>query len=144
MCADSETNSISLFVSAGQNNIIPINAFGKFHIKMSAVWFYAAQKNDEKVIQFRSPQFRLKYSSGNVQYNSSGITTSELWASPYPMIIYNSNHQIGGLNGMYQWCADLEGQIELEMVRVWGDALSVNDTCIINLELTPIGKGGSQ
>jgi hypothetical protein len=144
MCGDNETHSICLYVSAGQNNIIPINAFGKFHIKMSAVWYFATDQNHEKVIQFRSPQFRLKYSSGNVQFNSSGIATTEMWASPYPIIIYNPDHQVGGLNGMYQWDMDLEGQIELQLVRVWGVDVNVNDTCIINLELTPIGKGGSQ
>lgn len=143
MCGD-ESHSICLYVSAGQNNIIPINAFGKFHVKMSAAWYYAEDQNHEKVIQFQSPQFRLKYSSGNALFNSAGVSTSEMWASPYPIIVYSTHHQIGGLNGMYQWDADLQGQIELQLVRVWGDALDANDTCIINLELTPLEKGGSQ
>ena len=75
---------------------------------------------------------------------SGGVIVPALVSIPYPTIITSVDHQIGGLNGMIQWDADINGQFELELVRLSGDAPHANDEIVMNIELTPIGEGGSQ
>lgn len=140
-----KTHSISLVV-AGTSKLqqpIPINAYGKFHIRLGSIWYLADDVNHEKVIEIRGRQFQLKYASGNRQF-TGGKLTSDLVANQYPVFIYSKDHQIGGLNGMYQWDMELEGQIECELYSILGDDVANNDTCVLNLELTPIEAGGSQ
>jgi hypothetical protein len=145
MCGDErKTHSMCLVVSGGQLNTIPVNLYGRFHVKLSAIWYYAVDQNHEKLIQLRSRQMRLKYSSGNAVFNANGILQNEMIASPYPCFVYSTHHQVGGLNGIYHFEADFQGQMECELVTIWGDAVEANDTCVLNLELTPLEAGGSQ
>jgi hypothetical protein len=140
MCSDSKTNSISLYIKGGANNIISVNLHGKYHVKMSSVWFYLADLTHEKVIQFVSPQFRLKHLSGNAIFDINGDANSALFASPYPVIVANGAHQVSGLNGTYQWCYEFSGQIEIQMKKIAGDAIDADDICIMNLELTKLDE----
>jgi hypothetical protein len=135
---------MSLVVSGGQLNTIPVNLYGRFHVKLSGIWYFAVNKNHEKLIQLRSRQMRLKYSSGNALFNENGILQNEMIASHYPCFLYSSYHQIGGLNGTYHFETDFQGQMECELATIWGDAVEANDTCVLNLELTPLEAGGSQ
>lgn len=144
MCNDTKTHSVCLYVGGGQNNVIPINLYGKFHCKLTAVWYFPVDATHDKVIQLVGREFKLKYLSGNALFNSSRQALSEMFASPYPIFIYNDKHQIGGLNGSYQWDMDFQGQIECELVSIRGDAVEANDTAVLNIELTPIESGGSQ
>jgi hypothetical protein len=135
---------MSLVVSGGQLNTIPVNLYGRFHVKLSGIWYFAVNKNHEKLIQLRSRQMRLKYSSGNALFNANGILQNEMIASPYPCFLYSSHHQISGLDGAYHFETDFQGQMECELATIWGDAVQANDTCVLNLELTPLEAGGSQ
>lgn len=142
MCSSDagKTNSISLYIKGADNNIISVNVHGKYQCKMSSVWFFLDDANHEKVVQFVSPQFRLKHLSGNALFDNNGDATSALFASPYPLIIANSVHQVGGLNGMYQWSYEFSGQIEIQMKSISGNAIDANDICVINLELTKLDE----
>jgi hypothetical protein len=141
MCSDAgKTNSISLYIKGADNNIISVNLHGKYHCKMSSVWFFLDDLQHEKIVQFVSPQFRLKHLSGNALFDVNGNATSPLFASPYPLIIANAVHQVGGLNGMYQWCYEFSGQIEIQMKKIAGNPIDPNDVCVINLELTKLDE----
>lgn len=91
----------------------------------------------------RSRQMRLKYPSGTMLM-SGGAIVPALVSVPYPTFITATDHQIGGLNGMIQWDAEIDGQMELELVKLSGDAPHADDEIVMNIELTPIAEGGSQ
>lgn len=137
-----KSHSLQLVLIGSANNIIQIQAFGKYHCSLNALWF---QNNNasHSLIQLRSPQMRLKYPSGSA-YSSAGVLTSALSSSTYPCFTTTSAHQIGGLNGSIEWDTYLEGQIELQMVAVEGDGIGAADYCIANITLTPLTDGGSQ
>lgn len=146
MCGGNEhkTHSIQLFTTYGMGNkLIPVQAFGKFHCRLSALWYAHNQDNKETVLMLRSPQMRLKYPSGTMTFTNGAITPA-LVSVPYPTFITSSAHQIGGLNGMIQWDSDINGQFELETVYLAGDLPNENDILVLNIELTPIAEGGSQ
>jgi hypothetical protein len=63
---------------------------------------------------------------------------------PYPTFITTTKHQIGGIDGKIQFDSDINGQFELELVYLAGDALDADDLVVLNIELTPIAEGGSQ
>jgi hypothetical protein len=129
-----------LFGSA--NSIIQIQAFGKYHCSLNALW-YRNNNNTDSLIQLRSPQMRLKYPSGS-QYSSAGVLTSALSSATYPCFTTTAAHQVGGLNGSIEWDTYLEGQIEVQMVAVEGDGIGATDYAIANITLTPMTEGGSQ
>lgn len=138
MCSDAKTSSIALYIKGDDNNSISVNLYGKYHCKLASVWFYLGDLNHEKIIQLVSPQFRLQYLSGNATFDANGNATSPLFASAYPVIVANVAHQVGGLNGAYQWYYEFNGQIELQMKKIAGNAIDVDDVCVINLELTKL------
>lgn len=146
MCGgDHKTHSIQLFTTYGQGNkLIPVQAFGKFHCRLSAIWYAHHQDNKESVVMLRSPQMRLKYPSGTMTFQANTAVTPALVSLPYPTFITSSAHQIGGLNGMVQFDSDINGQFELEVVYLAGDLLNADDVLVLNIELTPIAEGGSQ
>ena len=92
----------------------------------------------------RSPQMRLKYPSGTMTTTAAGVWNPALVSPPYPVFISSQAHQIGGLNGMIQWDADINGQFELQIVYLAGNPLEADDILVMNIELTPIQPGGSQ
>lgn len=122
---------------------IPVQAFGKFHCRLSSIWYAHAQDNKETAIMLRSQQMRLKYPSGTMTF-ANGAIVPALVSPPYPIFMTSAPHQIGGLNGMIQWDADINGQMELEVVYLAGDLPDNSDILILNIELTPIAEGGSQ
>jgi hypothetical protein len=137
-----KSHSLQLVLIGSANNIIQVQAFGKYHCSLNALW-YRNNNNTDSLIQLRSPQMRLKYPSGS-QYSSTGVLISALSSSTYPCFTTTSAHQIGGLNGSIEWDADIQGQIEVQMVCVSGDAIDASDYCIANITLTPLTDGGSQ
>jgi hypothetical protein len=137
-----KSHSLQLVLIGSANNIIQIQAFGKYHCSLNALWFRNNNSTDS-LIQLRSPQMRLKYPSGSA-YSSTGVLTSALSSSTYPCFTTTSAHQIGGLNGSIEWDTYLEGQIEVQMVCVDGNAIDASDYCIANITLTPLTDGGSQ
>lgn len=139
-----KTHSMMVYTTYGAGNkLIPVQAFGKFHCRLSSIWYRHKQDAKDSVVMIRSPQLRLKYPSGTMTF-TNGVITSTLTAMPYPTFITSSAHQIGGLNGMVQLDSDINGQIEVEIVYLAGDALDNDDILVFNLELTPIAEGGSQ
>ena len=86
---------------------------------------------------------RLKYPSGSA-YSSTGVLTSALSSATFPCFTTTAAHQIGGLNGSIEWDTYLEGQIEVQMVCVDGNAIDASDYAIANITLTPLSEGGSQ
>lgn len=137
-----KSHSMQLVLIGSANNIIQVQAFGKYHCSLNALWF---QNNNasHSLIQLRSPQMRLKYPSGSA-YSSAGVLTSALSSATYPCFVTTAAHQIGGLNGTIEWDADIQGQIELQMVAVEGDGIGVADYCVANITLTPMSESGSQ
>jgi len=138
MCPNAKTNSIALYIKGNDNHSISVNLYGKYHCKLASVWFYLNDKNSEKIIQFVSPQFRLQYLGGTLTLNANNNAIQPYFASAYPVVVANSNHQVGGLDGAYEWSYEFNGQIELQMKKIGGDAINVNDISIINLELTKL------
>lgn len=145
MCGDDhKTHSIQLYTTYGMGNrLVPVQAFGKFHCRLSAIWYRHKQDNKDSLIMLRSPQMRLKYPSGTMTI-ANGEIVPALNAMPYPTFITSAAHQIGGLNGMLQFDSDINGQFELEIVYLAGDELDADDIVVLNIELTPIAEGGSQ
>jgi hypothetical protein len=137
-----KSHSMQLVLVGSANNIIQVQAFGKYHCSLNALW-YRNSNNTDSLIQLRSPQMRLKYPSGS-QYSSAGVLTSALSSATYPCFTTTTAHQIGGLNGSIEWDTCLEGQIEVQMVAVEGDGISATDYAIANITLTPMSEGGSQ
>jgi hypothetical protein len=137
-----KSHSMQLVLVGSANNIIQVQAFGKYHCSLNALWFRNNNSTDS-LIQLRSPQMRLKYPSGS-QYSSTGVLTSALSSSTYPCFTTTAAHQVGGLNGSIEWDADIQGQIEVQMVCVDGNAIDASDYCIANITLTPLTDGGSQ
>jgi len=137
-----KSHSMQLVMIGSANNIIQVQAFGKYHCSLNALW-YRNNNSTDTLIQLRSPQMRLKYPSGS-QYSSTGVLTSALSSSTYPCFTTTATHQIGGLNGSIEWDADIQGQIEVQMVAVDGDGIGITDYCIANITLTPLTDGGSQ
>jgi hypothetical protein len=131
-----KTQSIQLVAVGGANNIIQVSAFGKFHCSLNAVW-YKNNNNQESIIQLKSPQFRLKYPSG-ANYSVNGVLTNPLSAQTYPCFVSTASHQIGGLNGAIEWDVELQGTIELQLVSIKGNAIDVDDYCVMNINLSPL------
>jgi hypothetical protein len=137
-----KSHSMQLVLVGSANNIIQVQAFGKYHCSLNALW-YRNNNNTDTLIQLRSPQMRLKYPSGS-QYSSAGVLTSALSSATYPCFTTTAAHQVGGLNGSIEWDTYLEGQIEVQMVAVEGDGIGATDYAIANITLTPMTEGGSQ
>ena len=137
-----KSHSLQLVIVGSANNIIQCPAYGKFHASLNALWF-RNNNNTDSLVQLRSPQMRLKYPSGS-QYSTAGVLTSSLSSSTYPCFTSTAAHQIGGLNGQIEWDVDLQGQWEVQMVGVSGDAIDASDYCIANITLTPLENNGSQ
>lgn len=137
-----KSHSLQLVMVGSSNNIIQIQAFGKYHCSLNALWF-RNNNNTDSLIQLRSPQMRLKYPSGSA-YSSAGVITSALSSATYPCFTTTAAHQIGGLNGSIEWDTDIQGQIEVQMVCVDGNAIDASDYAIANITLTPLTDGGSQ
>jgi hypothetical protein len=137
-----KSHSLQLVIVGSANNIIQLQAFGKYHCSLNALWF-RNNNNVDSLIQLRSPQMRLKYPSGSL-YSSAGVLTSALSSATYPCFTTTSAHQIGGLNGSIEWDADIQGQFEVQMVCVDGNAIDASDYCVANITLTPMTDYGSQ
>lgn len=137
-----KSHSLQLVIVGSDNNIIQLQAFGKYHCSLNALWF-RNNNNVDSLIQLRSPQMRLKYPSGSL-YSSTGVLTSALSSATYPCFTTTAAHQVGGLNGSIEWDADIQGQFEVEMVCVDGNAIGASDYCIANITLTPMTDYGSQ
>jgi hypothetical protein len=137
-----KSHSLQLVIVGSANNIIQLQAFGKYHCSLNALWFRNNNSVDS-LIQLRSPQMRLKYPSGSL-YSSAGVLTSALSSATYPCFTTTAAHQIGGLNGSIEWDADIQGQIEVQMVCVDGNAIDASDYCVANITLTPMTDYGSQ
>jgi hypothetical protein len=145
MCGNEhKVHSIQIYTTYGVGYAtVPVQAYGRFHCRLSAVWYKHHEAAKHTVLMLRSRQMNLKYPSGTMTM-SGGVIVPALVSIPYPTIITSVDHQIGGLNGMIQWDADINGQFELELVRLSGDAPHADDEIVMNIELTPIGEGGSQ
>jgi hypothetical protein len=137
MCKN-KTFSIQVVSIGNDENIIQVPVFGKFKCSMNALW-YIHNGNAERLVQLKSPQFRLKYSSG-VVYNPNGTLNQFLSASPYPVFLTTQTHQIGGLNGTIEWEAEFNGYIQLEMINLLNNNHPVDDSdvCVMNINLEPI------
>jgi len=127
---------MQLVIQGPLENIIQVNVFGKFKMSLNAVWFVHNGDTVEKLIQLKSPQFRLKYSSG-IQLNPDG-SKIQLFASPYPIFVSTPAAQIGGLNGSIQWEADIQGSIQLQMGDLLGSIISNLDSCVVNINITKL------
>lgn len=137
MCPNGKkTFSIQIVIAGSDNQIIQVPAFGKFHAKMDALWF-VNNNSTHSLIQLKSPQFRLKYPSGALLSPSDALL-STMASSAYPIFVTTPQHQIGGLNGAIEWETDLQGQIELQMIKLSGDAVDASDYCVMNINLTPV------
>ena len=145
MCGNEhKVHSIQLYTTYGVGRqAIPVQAFGKFHCRLSALWWVQTANNNHAILMLRSPQMMLKYPSGTMSI-SNGAIVPALVSPPYPTFATTAAHQIGGLNGMVQWDAYINGQIELEVVYLSGTVPNANDTLVANIELIPIAEGGSQ
>ena len=137
-----KSHSLQLVIVGSDNNIIQLQAFGKYHCSLNALWF-RNNNNVDSLIQLRSPQMRLKYPSGSL-YSSAGVITSALSSATYPCFTTTAAHQIGGLNGSIEWDADIQGQFEVQMVCVDGNEIGASDYCVANITLTPMTDYGSQ
>jgi hypothetical protein len=137
-----KSHSLQLVMIGSDNNIIQLQAFGKYHCSLNALWFRNNNSTDS-LIQLRSPQMRLKYPSGSL-YSSAEVLISALSSATYPCFTTTAAHQIGGLNGSIEWDADIQGQFEVQMVCVDGNAIGASDYAIANITLTPLTDYGSQ